>query len=48
MVSVLSFKKKEDNKAFSDYQIVISVDEYAKKQFEKYCVEHIPRPTTFE
>jgi hypothetical protein len=48
MVSVLSFKKKEDNKALYDYQTAISVDDYAEKQFEKYCLEHIPRPTTFE
>jgi len=48
MVSVLSFKKREDNKTLLDYQTAISVNDYAKKQFDTYCVEHIPRPTTFE
>ena len=48
MVSILSFKKNADKKALLDYQTAISVDDYAKKQFGIYCVEHSPRSTTFE
>ena len=46
MVSIFVFKKREDKKALSDYQNAISVNNYAKKQFDTYCVEH--SPTTFE
>ena len=48
MVSVFAFKKNADKKALSDYQFTISLNDYAKKQFDTYCLEHIPRPTTFE
>jgi hypothetical protein len=48
MVSVLSFKKREDNKTLLDYQKAISLNDYAKKQFEIYCINHSPRSTTFE
>ena len=49
MVSVVSFKKNDDQKALLEYQNAISVDDAkAKQQFENYCNKHSPRPTSFQ